>query len=177
MKLLATKEGLEKDIKHFQDRVDFQTKYVELLRTNEYETELDRLEALDKAYEVEMNLRKNKSFVVKFTKSLKDIENSIVEAGEMFKGMPTKIVEASSSVDNFKAFLDEYRKTPKVTKKQKEEKALFLQGQEASYESCVQALESIIGSFSTKEDVYDELNRDYNTLDQIIKISTGQKAK
>lgn len=177
MNLLATKEGLEKDIQRFEERVAFQEEYVRLLRTNEYETEVERYEALDKAYHTELESLKNRSFIKKFKKSLADVEKGLENQKEYFNTMPSKIKEVEEAVETYRGFLDEVKKMPKATNKQKKEREMFLAAQEQQYLSCVQTLQGIKEGFEGQADAYDGILNDWKTLEQIIKIATGQKAK
>ncbi len=177
MNLLAIKEGLEKDIQRFEKRVAFQEKYVKFLRTNDYESEAERYEALDKAYQTELDSLKNRSFIKKFKKSLADTEKRLADKDKHFKDMPEKIKEAEESIKLYRKLIDEVKKSPKVTAKQKADRNMWVQGNEASYESCVGALEGVKGGFESQKEVYPTVSKDYETLEQVIKIAKGKKAK
>lgn len=162
--LLATVQVLQKEKEEYEERVEFLASYVQLLRTNTYEDEFERLEALDKAYRLEKELGFKKQLIAQRSEQI----DQVIERQELkikaVQETPELIEKAKKVYDSMIDDLEDLNKQKKTKELMKFKKNL-----ETNIDQVEVMIDHIEKRFEENPEHKGLLN-DFRQLHEIIKI-------
>ena len=163
--MLATIDVLKTEKENYSQRVQFLSKFINYLQTNEYKEEEERFNALDKAYRLQNELDFKNQLIIQREAQIKQIEEQEALKEKCIEEMPDKLEEAKSSYNKMLDDLEKLEKTPKKTKQIKEAiKVIGLQADQIS-----EIIDGIEERFNNLD--FEHVINDFRQLGEIIRLN------
>jgi DNA repair exonuclease SbcCD ATPase subunit len=164
--MLATIDVLKTEKENYAQRVEFLTKFINYLQTNEYLEEEERLNALDKAYRLQNELDFKKQLINQRESQIKQIEEQEALKAKCIEELPANLESAKVSYDKMLDDLEKLEKTAKKTKEIKEAiKVIGLQADQVS-----EIIDGIEERFNNKD--FKHVINDFRQLGEIIRLNS-----
>jgi tRNA U55 pseudouridine synthase TruB len=164
--MLATIDVLKTEKENYAQRVEFLTKFINFLQTNEYLEEEERFNALDKAYRLNNELGFKKQLIDQRDWQIGQVEEREALEAKCIEEMPSKIEDAKVSYDKMLDHLELLEKSPKKTKEIKE--GIKLMNKEAKQISKL--IDGIEERFNNKD--FKHVINDFRQLGEIIRLNS-----
>ena len=164
--MLATIDVLKTEKENYTQRVEFLTKFINYLQTNEYLEEEERFNALDKAYRLQNELDFKKQLINQRESQIKQIEEQEALKAKCIEELPANLEAAKVSYDKMLDDLEKLEKTTKKTKEIKEAiKVIGLQADQVS-----EIIDGIEERFNNKD--FKHVINDFRQLGEIIRLNS-----
>ena len=162
--MLATKTKLEEELKSYKSRVAFLEKYTNFIFTNDYASEIDGLEAHDKAYRLQSELTFKKTLIKQREGQIKQIEEQHELKIKAVEEMPLLIEKSKSTYDLMLDDLEKLKKAKKTKEIREAIKMVELQVDEVS-----DLIDGIELRFNENSE-HKQLLNDFRQLHNILKL-------
>jgi len=164
MSSLATKEVLEKELKRFEERVEFLEDYVvDLLQ------DVDNFEARDKAYKLSIEKEFKEHLIQQRKEQISQINKQDLLKVEAIKEIPVLLEDCNKVVLHITNDIEELRKSSKLKGEAKKQRIEAIKNLLSTKEQVETILEAISKKF--KEDPkHSGILADFRQLNEIKKI-------
>jgi len=159
----ATIQVLEEEKVKFTERAEFLKSYIEKLRTNEYDSEEERFEALDKAYRLSSELDFKERVIEQRVKQIEFIQKEEELKEKAIKELPEKVEQAKEVYNSMLDDLDGLKKMKKS--KEVHDAIKMVEGQADQTDGIIESVVKRMELGDTKQ-----LLADFRVIDEIIKL-------
>jgi chromosome segregation ATPase len=165
---LATKEVLAKELKRYQERVEFLDKWIELIKTNEYETDLDRFESENRIYSLQGERDFKQSLIEQRESQINQINQQEELKKKVVEEFDSKLDEALKKRNQIAEDLEKVKKIV-VPKDQKKNKASEVKNMENLLDQVDTIYNGIEDRYNADNN-HESLVNDFRQLQEIINI-------